>query len=164
MRYKRLPHPVFADTMEAGVMSTRQNKYAQAYCTQYGWSRVHPMRSKKHAHENLSIIFKRDGVPPKIVVDNSKDQTLGKFANKCREADCHLVTTETYPPCMQAAEGCIKQTKLGYSRNMLKFGCPKPLWDNCIKLEELICSHTALDIYGLEENSLGWSCMAKQVT
>ena len=33
---------------------------------------------------------------------------------------------------------------------MLKSGFPKPLWDNCIKLEELICSHTALDIYGLE--------------
>ena len=48
MRYKRLPHPFFSDTMEAGVVSTRQNKYAQAYCTQYGWSRVHPMRLKKH--------------------------------------------------------------------------------------------------------------------
>ena len=40
MRYKRLPHPVFADTMTAGVVSTRQNNYAQAYCTQYGWSRI----------------------------------------------------------------------------------------------------------------------------
>ena len=30
MRYKRLTYPVFADTMEAGVVSTRQNKYDQA--------------------------------------------------------------------------------------------------------------------------------------
>ena len=37
MIYKRLPCPVFADTMESGVVSTRQNNYAQAYCTQYGW-------------------------------------------------------------------------------------------------------------------------------
>ena len=57
MRYKRLPHPVFADTMEACVVSTHQNKYAQAYCTQYGWSRLHPTRLKKHAHETLSLIF-----------------------------------------------------------------------------------------------------------
>ena len=64
MRYKRPPHPVFSDTMAAGVVSTRQIKYTQAYCTQYGWSRVHPMRLKKHAHETLSLIFKRDGVPP----------------------------------------------------------------------------------------------------
>ena len=96
MRYKRLPHPVFADKMAAGVVSNHQNKYAQAYCTQYGWSRVHPMRLKKYSHETLSLIFKRDGVPPKIVVDNSKEQTLGKFAKKCREDDCHLVTTEPY--------------------------------------------------------------------
>ena len=96
MIYKRLTHPVFADTMEAGVVSTCQNKYAQAYCTQYGWSCVHPMTLNKHAHETLSIIFKRYWVPPKIVVDNSKKKSLGKFANKFRETDCHLVTTDPY--------------------------------------------------------------------
>ena len=100
MRYKRLPHPVFADTMTAGVVSTRKNKYAQAYCTQYVWLRVHPMRLKKCAHETLSLIFKRDGVPPKIVVDNSKEQTLVKFARKFREADFCLVITEPYYPWM----------------------------------------------------------------
>ena len=80
------------------------------------------MRLKEYAHETLSLIFKRDGVPPKIVVDNSKEKTLGKFAKKCREADCHLVTTDPYYPWMQAKEGCIKQTKLGSSRKMLKSG------------------------------------------
>ena len=151
LRYRRLPHPVFSDTMTAGgVVSTRGNKYGQAYCTQFGWARVHPMRLKSEAHETLSLMFKRDGVPPKIVVDNSKEQTLGQFKKKCREADCHLVTTEPYSPWMQAAEGCIKQTKLGSSRKMLKTGCPKALWDHCIELEALIRSHTALDIFGLE--------------
>ena len=105
---------------------------------------------ENHAHETLSLIFKRGGVPPKIVVDNSKEQTLGKFAKKCREADCHIVTTENYSPWMQAAEGCIKQTKLGSSRRMLNSGSPKALWDHCIDLVALIRSHTALDIYGLE--------------
>ena len=150
MIYKQLPHPIFVDKMEAGVVSTCQNRYSQAYCTQYGWSRVDHMRLKKYAHETLSLIFKRDGVPPKIFVDNYKEQTLGKFAKKCREADCHLVTTEPYSPWMQVAEGCIKQTKLISSIKMLKSGCPKPLWDHCIELEALIRSHTALDIYGLE--------------
>ena len=150
MRYKRLPHPVFADTMESGVVSTRQNKYSQAYFTQYGWSRVYPMRVKKHAHETLSIIFKQDGVPPNVVVDDSKYQTLGKFAKKVREADCHLVATEPYSPWMQAAERCIKKTNLVSSRKMLKSGCPNPLWGHCIDLEALISSHTDLDIYGLE--------------
>ena len=51
---------------------------------------------------------------------------------------------------MQEAEGFIKQTKLGSSRRMLNSGSPKSLWDHCIELEALICSHTALDLYGLE--------------
>ena len=108
------------------------------------------MRLKRHAHETFSLIFKRDGVPPKIFVDNSKEHTLGKFVKKCREADFHLVTTDPYYPWMQATEGCIKQTKLGSSRRMLKSGSPKPLWDHCIDLEALIRSHTDRELYGLE--------------
>ena len=88
------------------------------------------MRFKKNDHETLSLIFKRYGVPPKIIVDNSKEHTLGKFARKFRKADCHLVTTETYSPWMKAAEGCIKQTKLGSSRRVLNSGSPKDLWDH----------------------------------
>ena len=55
LRYNRLPHPVFSDTMQAGVTSKRGNKYAQAYCTQYGWTRCHPMKTKSGAHETLSL-------------------------------------------------------------------------------------------------------------
>ena len=98
LRYNRLPHPVFTDTLKAGTKSKRGNVYGQAYCTQFGWSRCHPMAHKSEAHETLSMLFKRDGVPPKIVADNSKEQSFGNFARKCREADCHLVNTEPHSP------------------------------------------------------------------
>ena len=55
--------------------------------------------------------------------------------------------TEPYSPWQQAAEGCIQELKQGVTRKMLKTGLPKRLWDHCIKLESLICSHTANDIY-----------------
>ena len=71
-RYKRLSHSVFSDTMTSSVTSRRGNKYAQAYCTKFGWSRIYPMAVKGDAHETLSLMFQRDGVPPRIVVDNSK--------------------------------------------------------------------------------------------
>ena len=80
MRYGRLPHSVFSDTMIAGVTSKSGNKNTQVYCTQYGWSRFHPIKLKSDAHESLSLLFSRDGVPPRIAVDNSKEQTLGRFA------------------------------------------------------------------------------------
>ena len=108
------------------------------------------MRQESEAHEALSTVFRRDGVPPKIVVDNSKTQTLSKFKSKCREADCHLVTTEPYSPWMMAAEGAIKQMKLVSSRQMMSEGSPKRLWNHCIELEGLVRSHTSLDLYDLE--------------
>jgi hypothetical protein len=59
------------------------------------------MEKKSDAHEDLLLVFKCDDVPPRRIVDNSKKQTLGKFAKQCCEADCHLVTTEPYSPWMQ---------------------------------------------------------------
>jgi hypothetical protein len=33
---------------------------------------------------------------------------------------------------------------------MIKTGAPKCLWDHCIELEGLVCSHTANDIYATD--------------
>ena len=149
LRYDRLPHNVFSDTLIAGIVSKSGNKYAQVYCSQYGWSRFHPMRNKSDAHETLSLMFQRDGVPPRICIDGSKEQSLGSFGKKCKEADCHLVNTEPYSPWMNAAEGCVKHVKQGSSRKMMMSGSPMRLWDHSGEHEALIRSHTALDIYGL---------------
>jgi hypothetical protein len=59
------------------------------YSTSFGWARAHPMKRKGEAHETLSFVFHHDGVPLAMVVDNSKEQTLGEFRQKLREADCH---------------------------------------------------------------------------
>ena len=106
------------------------------------------MKSKKDCHESLSLLFKRDGVPPKMVTDGAKEETQGKFAVKCREADCHLVQTEPYSPWQLSAEGTIKELKKHSSWQMK--GSPKKLWDNSLELCALVCSHTAHDIYMLE--------------
>ena len=98
LRYKRMPDPVFSDTLKSGTLSNRGNKYGQAYCTSYGWSRCHPMAKKSEAHDTLSLVFKQDGVPPKMIVDKLREKSLGKFERKCKEADCRLVNTEPFPP------------------------------------------------------------------
>ena len=36
-----------------------------------------PWLRRGGAHEALSFLFQRDGVPPKIIVDGSTEQTLG---------------------------------------------------------------------------------------
>ena len=45
------------------------------------------MKKNSEAHETLSLMFKRDGVPPRMVLDNSKEQSLGEFRGNCREVD-----------------------------------------------------------------------------
>jgi hypothetical protein len=79
LRYKRLPHTMFTDTMFASTASRQGNKMAQIYSTSFGWARAHPMKRKGEAHETLSLLFHRDGVPPTMVTDGSKEQTLGDF-------------------------------------------------------------------------------------
>jgi hypothetical protein len=59
LRYKRLPHTTFTDTMFAGTPSRSGNKCAQVNSTSFGWARVHPMTCKGEAHETLSLLNSR---------------------------------------------------------------------------------------------------------
>ena len=148
IRLRQLPHTLFTDTLIAGTRSKRGNKYSQVFAAPIGWTRAHPMKHKGDAHEALSLLFHRDGVPPVMVMDGSKEQTLGDFRRKLKEANCHLRQTEPYSPWMNAAEGAIRELKRGVSRKMIRTGSPKVLWDHCIELEALIRSHTVNTIYG----------------
>jgi hypothetical protein len=133
--------------MFAGMPSRSGNKCAQVYATSFGWARAHPMTRKGEAHETLSLLFHRDGVPPTMVLDGLKEQTKGDFKRKLHEADCHARQTEPYSPWQQAAEGCIRELKRGESCKMIKTGSLKGLWDHCIELEVLICSSTSNNVY-----------------
>ncbi len=95
----------------------------------------------------LLLMFKHDGVPPEMILDDSKEQVKGAFRRKLKEVNFHLRVTEPYLPWQQAAEGCIHELKRRVSRKMIKIGSPKRLWDHCIELEGFICSHTANYIY-----------------
>jgi hypothetical protein len=47
-------------------------------------------------------------------------------------------------------EGAVRELKKGVGRQMLRYGCPKRCWDDCIIREAYVRSHTSLDIYGIE--------------
>ena len=71
LRYRRMLHPVFTDTLYSGCVSAAGMKYAQAYYTSFGWFRCHPMKARSEAQETLSLMFKRDDVLPRMIVDDS---------------------------------------------------------------------------------------------
>ena len=149
LRYRRLRTDLYSDTLESSTTSKRGNKYAQVFGTNFGWARAFPMPKKSDAHEGLSLLFSRDGVPSTMIVDGSKEQTMGQFKKKAREAGCHIRTTEPYSQWSNAAEGAIRELKRGTGRKLIKSKAPKKLWDDCLELEALIRSNTAHEIYEL---------------
>ena len=108
------------------------------------------MRKKGEALEILSMVFKRDGVFPCIIADNSKEQSLGEFKRKFCKADCHLVNFEPYSTWQISAKGCIKDLKKASLRKLISTSLPKFLWCNCIKLMALIRSHAVHTAYELQ--------------
>ena len=75
-RYNRLQYTVFEYTIHAGTVSRRGNRCVQVYSTEFIWSRAHPMKRKGYAHETLSLLFKKDGVSPKMMMNESKEKNL----------------------------------------------------------------------------------------
>ena len=151
LRYRRLACEMYSDTMQASEVSwRRKNKYAQVFCTKFGWVRVYPMKAKSEAPDTLKLLCQREGVPISLVVDGSKEQTLGDFRKYARSVGIHLKQTLGYSSWMQACEGVIREIKRGAGRKMTKYKSPKRLWDHCVELEGYIRSHTALNLYELE--------------
>ena len=151
LRYRRLGHDIFTDTLEAGTTSWFQkNKYAQVFATWFSWIRVFPMHKKSEAHHGLSSMAARDGIPPVIVMDGSKEQTMGEFRRKARQMGIRVKQTEPYSPWQNAAEMAIREVKKGAGRKMVKAKSPSKLWDHCLELEGYIRSHTANDNYELQ--------------
>ena len=79
---------MFTDTMSSSVLSKNGNKYAQVFSTDFGWAKAFPMQRKSEAHEALSLLFSRHSVPHTMIMDGSKEQTLGEFRKKLCQADC----------------------------------------------------------------------------
>lgn len=150
LRYNRVPHVVFTDTLKSTVKSRRQNSYAQVYCTDFGWVRAYPMKLESEAHHTVSKLFKDIGVPWKMVMDNAKTQVLGKFRKKTKEADCPVRSTEPHSPFSNAAEGAVRELKKATGRLLTESGASKRVWDDCMEYAALVRSHTALDIWQLE--------------
>ena len=67
------------------------------------------MTHKSDDHEALGVFFMREGIPPKMIVDNVKEMKMGDFAQECKEASCYLQSMEPYPPCYRPQKVGISQ-------------------------------------------------------
>ena len=123
---------------------------AQIFTTDFGWSQSCPMSCKDEAHEDLGLLFTREGVPPKMIVDNAKEMKLEEFARKCKEAYCYLQSMEPYSPWSNSAEHEIRALKNGAARKLTRSGAPCHMWCFTLDYESYVHLHTAHDIYRLD--------------
>jgi hypothetical protein len=136
--------------MYSTIPSRQQNKAAQIFTTDFGFVRAFTMKKESEAHEALSFLFHRDGVTNVMVMDGSKAQVEGQFRSKLRDAGFHIKQTEPHTQSSNMGEGGVRELKRGVGRQILRSGCPKQFWDDCIIREAYVRSHTSLDIFGLE--------------
>ena len=137
---------MFADTLNANTLSRRQNEHSQVFGTSCGWARAHGLKTNSKAHKALSILAKRDGVPDTMVVDRSKEQTLGEFRKKHGKMDVCVQQMEPSSQWESAAEGQTRELKQGSAQKMTSTNTPKRFWDDCLETEGCVQSHTVLDI------------------
>jgi hypothetical protein len=89
------------------------------------------MKKKSNAHKLLSLVFQCDGVPPKIIMDGFKEQTMGRFYKKCQDTDCCIKQTELYSPWQNAAKSAIRELKKGFrTKNGPRWGA-KTIMGRC---------------------------------
>jgi hypothetical protein len=125
LRYRHLPVTMYTDTMYSTIISRQQNKAAHIFTTDFGFVRALPMKLESEAHEALSLLFKRDGVPNGMVMDGSKAQVEGGFRRKLRDAGCHIKQTEPHTKSSNMGEGAVRELKKGVGIQSMRSGCPK---------------------------------------
>jgi hypothetical protein len=150
LRYRRLPVTIYTDTIYSTILSSQKNKAGQIFCNDFGFVRAFPLNKEKEAHDDLYLLFHRDGFPNVVVMDGSNAQVEGEFRRKLCDAGCHIKQTEPHTQSSNMGEGVVRELKKVVGRQMLRSGCPKRFWDDCIIREEYVRSHTSLDIYVLE--------------
>jgi hypothetical protein len=116
LRYRRFPVTLFTDTMYSTILSRKGNNAAQVFCDGAGWGRAFPMKKEKEAHESLSLLFDRDGVPNVMVMDGANAQVQGEFRIKLCDDGCHIMQTEPHTQLSNMGEGGLRELKRGVGR------------------------------------------------
>ena len=62
------------------------------------------MSTKSHAHNSAKKLFKNDGVPSKIVTDDSREKIMGKFKETCQDATVQVKHLEYNNPWANRSE------------------------------------------------------------
>ena len=140
----RIKGTMYSDTYIGNVVSLDGNRYAQVFANESHFIKSYPMEKKSLAGDALKQFISDYGVPDKLVVDGSKEQTKRgtEFYQQCRKHNIDLHQIEPYRHNQSKVEGVIREARKRWFRLMAKKKVPHRLWD-----------------YGLQ-----WVCETSQLT
>ena len=119
------------DTMDGRSVSLDGNRYAQVFTNKNYFARIYPMDSKGKAGDALRLFCQEFGVPEKLTMDGSKEQT-GKhteFMKQVRKHDIDYHIIEPDSPNQNPCEHTIGELRRKWFRLMIRKRIPEKLWD-----------------------------------
>ena len=72
---------------------------------------AYPMAKNHDAHMTMSLLFPQEGVTSTLVMDGARENAMGEFMCKARQADCRVKQTEPYSSWQNAAESKLRELK-----------------------------------------------------
>jgi hypothetical protein len=113
LQYRLLSVILYTKTMYSTILSRQDNKAAQILCTDFGVVRAFPIKNEIEAHDALSLLFHRYGVPNVMIMDGPRAQVEGQFRRKLNDAGCHIKKTEPHTQSSNMGEGGMRELKKG---------------------------------------------------
>ena len=127
----RLQGTWFSDTVDGHVKSRDGNSYGQIFANEAYFATIYPMDTKRKAGDALRTFCREFGVPSKLIVDGSREQT-GKNTEFMRQVRIHDIDLKIAEPGIHTqspAEGVIREVRRRWYRTMFKKRVPKIFWD-----------------------------------
>jgi hypothetical protein len=95
------------------------------------FAHLYPMDKKAKAGDALRVFCEEFGVPERLIVDGSKEQTSKgtEWMRQVRKHNIDLHITEANRKNQSPAEGIVRETRKRWFRTMFAKKVPRKLWD-----------------------------------
>ena len=132
LRYKRINSLFYTDTFfvtASGKSRPRGNTCMQLFVSDKGFIAVYPMQRKSQFQDVLHLFCKEIGVPDKLVVDPSGEQTSKPVKLFCQQVGLTLRILEESTQWANRAELYIGIIKEAIRKDLCESNCPLVLWN-----------------------------------
>jgi hypothetical protein len=149
---KRLRDEWATDTYFGRHKSLDGNTCAQVFANKKLFVEAYPMESKRFAGQALKEFIKEWGVPDKITMDGSQEQTAkgSEFMKTIKKNDIDYHISEPDRQQQNPAEGVIREARKKWFRIMVKKQVPKRLWDYGLKWVCQVMQRTSNTVFSLD--------------